>query len=77
MKLGKLIDTAVTAEEAAKLGGLDFDVELQPVLRRNRDGEIVESPTRRHVVRLDTDDEFEIVSDEYGVCQYQIGRAHV
>ena len=31
MKLGKLIDAPVTAKEAAKLGGLDFTVSLQPV----------------------------------------------
>lgn len=31
MKLGKLVDQPVTAREAAKLGGLDFEVELLPV----------------------------------------------
>ena len=31
MKLGQLVDTPVTAKEAAKLGGLDFEVELLDV----------------------------------------------
>jgi phage/plasmid-like protein (TIGR03299 family) len=31
MKLGKLVDTPVTAKEAAELGGLNFDVELREV----------------------------------------------
>lgn len=71
MKLGKLVDKPVSAEQAAKMSGLDFDVELRPAMYPDRDGKIVESTHRRWVVRVDTDEPFEVVSADYTICQYR------
>lgn len=75
MKLGNQIDGQVNAEEAAKLGGLDFEVELRPAVRpqRRSDGKgwnYVQVPNRRTLVRVDTDEFFDYVSDSYQVMQY-------
>jgi phage/plasmid-like protein (TIGR03299 family) len=75
MKLGKQIDGKVNAAEAAKLGGLDFEVELRPAVRpqRRSDGKgwnYVQVPSRRTLVRVDTDEFFDYVSADYKVMQY-------
>jgi len=76
MKLGKLTDTALTAKDAAKHGGLDFEVELRKVYFGT---EIVgtthgitttEISNRRAVVRMDTNEPLAIVSSGYPVLQY-------
>lgn len=75
MKLGKLVDEPMTAEEAAKQGGLDFTVSLRDVRynkTKNPDAEPdwADAPTRKMVVRDDTDEWYDIVSADYGVLQY-------
>lgn len=70
MTLGRLVDKPVTAADAALMGGLGFDVELRPALYPDRDGNPVESLTRRWVMRVDTDEPLETVSADYTICQY-------
>lgn len=69
-KIGHEIDGDVDSAEAAKLGGLDFDVELLPLSYRKND-EHVDIPSRLAVVRQDTDEWFSIVSTDYRVVQYR------
>lgn len=57
MKLGKLVERPVTAAEAAKLAGLDFDVVMCDVGYRMPDNAYYTSiPTRRAVVAADNGD---------------------
>jgi phage/plasmid-like protein (TIGR03299 family) len=79
LKIGTIIDDeSVDAAEAARLGGIDFDVELRSAAywrprvdeNGNDDGEWVEEPTRRAVVRTDTDEWFSYVSTDYRVVQF-------
>jgi phage/plasmid-like protein (TIGR03299 family) len=70
VKLGQLTEEPVSVEHAAKLGGLDFTVSLRPIQRRLNDGTWVESQHRVMVTRDDTDEEFEVVSKDYGLLQY-------
>lgn len=75
LKLGPQIDGDVDAAEAAKLGGLDFEVEMRPAVRpqRRADGKgwsYVQVPNRRTLVRTDTDDFIDFVSADYQVMQY-------
>lgn len=75
MKLGKLVETAVTAAEAAKLGGIDFDVREEDVYRATkREGsnlpKFTKIPGRKALVRVDTDLQLSIVSAGYPVVQY-------
>lgn len=69
LKIGPQIDAPVTAAEAVRLGGLDFDVDLAP-LSYQRGDRRVNIPTRRAVVRSDTEEFFAVVSDEYQPVQY-------
>lgn len=74
-KLGPQIDGDVDAVEAAKLGGLDFEVELRPAVRpqRRSDGKgwnYVQVPSRRTLVRTDTDEFIDYVSAGYQMLQY-------
>jgi phage/plasmid-like protein (TIGR03299 family) len=69
MKVGTQIDGDVNAQEAAQLGGLDFEVELVP--SGFVDGEGWHRVGTRHaVVRKDTREFFDYVSDDYRVVQY-------
>src|SRR5688572_2787328 len=81
MKVGTVIDDQnVDSARAAALGGIDFDVELrsaaywQPRLDENDidngDGEWVEEPTRRAIVRKGTEEWFSFVSTDYRPVQY-------
>jgi len=71
MTLGQLVDEPMTATEAAKLGGLDFDVELRPVYYGAVDGgDYVKITNRRAVIRSDTGTPLGIVSKNYPVLQY-------
>ncbi len=77
-KLGPQIDGDVNAAEAAKLGGLDFEVELRPAVRPKRivtkagknDWSYVQVPSRRTLVRTDTDEFIDYVSADYKMLQY-------
>lgn len=77
-KLGPQIEGDVDAAEAAKLGGLDFEVELRPAVRPKRivtkagknDWSYVQVPTRRTLVRTDTDEFIDYVSADYKMLQY-------
>lgn len=71
MKVGTVIDNPkVTAAEAAKMGGIDFDVELRGISYRS--GKTTKTvPNRKAVVRADTDDFFSVVSTGYKVVQYR------
>jgi phage/plasmid-like protein (TIGR03299 family) len=74
-KLGPQIDGDVDAAEAAKLGGLDFEVELRPAVRpqRRSDGKgwnYVQVPSRRTLVRTDNDEFIDYVSADYKMLQY-------
>ena len=78
MKLGKLVDQPVTAREAAKLGGLDFEVELLDVGYHNGfiDGTAIpasfrEIPKRKAVVAKDNGQFMGFVSStKYNMLQY-------
>lgn len=71
MKLGTTLDQDVmTSEEAVKQGGMDFTVSMQPCIQRLASGEYVEMPSRKIVVRDDTEEAFDVVSDGYTVLQY-------
>lgn len=70
MKLGTVIEDEVTSAEAAKLGGLDFEVELRKAGRIDKNGKWVEAEERKSVVRTDTDDFFGYVSNDYAPVQY-------
>lgn len=77
MKLGELVDQPMTAAEAAKLGGLDFDVELRPVFYGPKtgdfygaDGTYTSITNRRAVIRVDTGVPLGIVSRNYPILQY-------
>lgn len=73
MKLGKLTDTALTAKDAAKLGGLDFEVALRTVRFDCQVGQSMatcEIKNRKAVVRTDTNEPLAIVSSGYPILQY-------
>lgn len=72
VKIGTVIDDPhVDATEAARLGGIDFDVELRDAAFRDADGNWVEQPTRRAVVRQDTEEWFSYVSTDYRPVQFR------
>lgn len=72
MKLGTVIEEDVDAATAAKLGGLDFDVELHPAgFTRNNGKNYKRVPDRFAIVRGDTGDFFNFASSGYGVVQYR------
>lgn len=69
MKLGKLIDEPVTAAEAAKLAGLDFEVAKRSAGYMDQDG--IWQPVRDQFVnvRLDTGAPLGFVGKEYTLLQ--------
>ncbi len=74
MKLGKLVEGAVTAADAAKLGGIDFAVREEDVYRATkapgRPPKFTKIEGRKAIVRDDTDLQLSIVSTGYPVVQY-------
>ena len=76
MKLGTTIDRPVDSAEAAKLGGLDFEIELADAgyRRVSKNGETSgpwqAQPDRRAVVRVDTGDFYGYCSTDYQPVQY-------
>lgn len=72
-KLGPVIDTPVTAKEAAVLGGLDFEVEkLQAAFLTESNGgyRVSTVASRRAMVRKDTGAFISFVSADYVPVQY-------
>jgi phage/plasmid-like protein (TIGR03299 family) len=69
MKLGALVDSPKTATEAAKLGGLDFKIELVDAFYEFVNMK-VKAPKRKAVIREDTGEFFDLVSDTYQPLQY-------
>lgn len=74
-KLGTEIDHPVTAAEAAKLGGIDFEVIEEPVARMTkREGappRYTTIPDRKALTRQDTGQWLSIVSRDYPVIQFR------
>lgn len=71
MKVGAVIDDAsVDAATAARLGGIDFDVEMRRLTYAvGKSTKTV--PNRKAIVRVDTDDYFTTVSTGYKIVQYR------
>lgn len=69
MKLGKIADGAKTAVEAAKIGKLDFKIVLTDAFY-TFDGQNRTAPNRKAVIREDTGEFFDLVSDTYQPLQY-------
>lgn len=69
LKIGPQIDAPIPAADAAKLGGLDFEVDLKPLSYQVGDRRI-NIPNRRAVVRTDTSEFFAVASDDYKPVQY-------
>lgn len=72
MKLGTVIDDpSVDSREAAKLGGIDFEVEVRRASFEGASpGSWIVVPTRHALVRKDRPVFFDFVSDSYAVVQY-------
>lgn len=75
--LGTAADGAMTAKQALKLGGLDWDVELRPVFTVSRadamttgeEYELIDIPSRRAVVRKTDGRPFGVVGTDYAPFQ--------
>lgn len=74
MKLGKIVDGIVTAAEAAKLGGIDFDVREDALYSAHKEEgkppKFTKIEGRKVLVREDTGQWLGIVSKDYPVVQY-------
>lgn len=70
LKIGAVIDGDVGAAEAARLGGLDFRVALEPAGHRRPDGTWAEVPGRFAIVREDTGEVFNYTTGSYHPVQY-------
>ena len=66
---GVNLETAVTADEALKLSGLDYHVEKVPMFAQIGEDEAKQMPTRFATMRTDTKDLLGVVSDKYQVVQ--------
>lgn len=70
MKMGKLVDHAPTAKDAARLGGIDFTVSLRALSYSFGNGRKT-APLQKAIVRDDTGEALGIVSSRsYQVLQY-------
>jgi len=69
IKLGTVIDRPVKADEAAKIGGLDFNVQLEEA-GYHRNGKWHKQSDRRALIRDDTGDFYGFCSTDYKVVQY-------
>lgn len=70
MKLGKIVENAVSAKEAAQLGKIDFTVSLKPVLWAEDDGSTHPMANRFVARRDDTKFPLGLVSGTYEMVQY-------
>jgi phage/plasmid-like protein (TIGR03299 family) len=68
-------DGLVTADEAVKLGGLDFEVELRPILTMGAKGRLTNIGSHKAVVRTDTGAPLGVVGRKYRPIQYREGLA--
>lgn len=69
MQLGTVIDHPVDAAEAAKLGGLDFEIKLEEA-GYHRGGKWHKQDDRRALIRDDTGDFYGYCSTDYKPVQY-------
>lgn len=73
-KLGPQIDGDVDAAEAAKLGGLDFEVEFRAAsfssVSAKGNKTSVTVPNRKALIRTDTEQFIDFVSIDYQILQY-------
>jgi phage/plasmid-like protein (TIGR03299 family) len=69
--LGQTVQEAMTAEQAIKLGGLDYTVEKRPIFAptNNPDNPYIEVPGYFSNVRTDTNDPLGIVKSRYTIVQ--------
>lgn len=70
MKLGTVVDEAQSIEDAITLSGLDWRAELRKDGYVNGKGNWVVDPSKRKVVRADTDQPLGTVSSTYELLQY-------
>lgn len=76
MKVGAVIDEPVDSTRAAELGGLNFNVALRPAASwvpessGEPGGTWKNIPNRRAIVREDTGEVFDVVSNDYQPVQY-------
>ena len=68
--LGTKLENPATWEEAIEAAHLDWEVETQSIFRQDpMTGEMKAYPNRFAIVRKDTNQEFDIVSDQYQIVQ--------
>ena len=67
--LGQYVQEAMTAEEAIKLGGLDYTVERRPLFITTPDEQLVEVPGHYSNVRTDTNVPLGVVKGRYTIVQ--------
>ena len=67
--LGTEVSTLVTAPEAVRLAQCDYTVEAQQMMRQDSSGQAIEYPNRFALVRSDTNEALDIVSDRYEILQ--------
>lgn len=67
--LGQYVQEAMTAEEAIKLGGLDYTVEKRPLFIQAPDQTLVEVPGHFSNVRTDTNQPLGVVKSRYTIVQ--------
>lgn len=68
-RLGVVLPKAVTATQALKHGGLDFEVEKFPAYAQIAKGKLAEVPDKFAVVRTDTNEALGIVGGRYSIVQ--------
>lgn len=67
--LGQYVQEAMTAEEAIRLGGLDYTVEKRPLYVQAPDQTLVEVPGYFSNVRTDTNQPLGVVKNRYTIVQ--------
>lgn len=67
--LGQYVQEAMTAEEAIRLGGLDYTVEKRPLFVQAPDQTLVEVPGYFSNVRTDTNQPLGVVKNRYTIVQ--------
>lgn len=66
---GFTVDTPPSFDEALRLAGADYDVELRPILAELAPGMYLNSPTGQAVIRMDRTEVLGVVGDAYTVIQ--------
>lgn len=69
--LGQYVDKAMTAEEAIRLGGLDYIVEKRPLYINDPSKGLIEVPGHFSTVRTDTGAPLGVVKGRYTIVQNQ------